>query len=126
MSPGGLVGGGGGSRWRKLGGTCPQGQALVNHRLPLSPCPPSNHTITLTRTEYWDRAGGEGTSPSRHFVTLDGPKWLTMGSKRAQFTCLCTPNGEVIILEKHVFDQFLTLFDAKKPIFKAFRNSGAS
>ena len=61
---------------------------------------------------------GKGTSPSRHFVTLDGPKSLTMGSKRAHFTCLCTPNGLylyiyitiVIILEKRVFDPFLTLF----------------
>ena len=34
--PGGWVGGGG-SRWGDLGGTCPQGQALVHHRLPLPP-----------------------------------------------------------------------------------------
>ena len=34
--PGGLVEGGG-SRWGNLGGTCPQGQALVHHRLPLPP-----------------------------------------------------------------------------------------
>ena len=26
---------GGSSKWSDLGGTCPQGQALVNHRLPL-------------------------------------------------------------------------------------------
>ena len=35
-STGGLVWGGG-STWGNLGGTCPQGQALVNHRLPLPP-----------------------------------------------------------------------------------------
>ena len=29
--------GGGGSRWGDLGGTCPQAQALVHHRLPLPP-----------------------------------------------------------------------------------------
>ena len=27
----------GGSRWGNLGVTCPQGQALVHHRLPLPP-----------------------------------------------------------------------------------------
>ena len=33
-SQGGLVGVGG-SRWGNLGGTCPQGQELVHHRLTL-------------------------------------------------------------------------------------------
>ena len=33
---------------------------------------------------------------SRHFVTLAWPKWLAMGSKRALFTCLGTPNGVVL------------------------------
>ena len=37
-------------------------------------------------TEFWSQ-----NSPfSRHFVTLEGPKWLAMGSKRAHFTCLGT------------------------------------
>ena len=35
----------GGSKWDALGGTCPQGPALVNHTLPL---PLSKRTITLT------------------------------------------------------------------------------
>ena len=44
-----------------------------------------------------------------------------MGSKRAHFTCLCTPNGLGSFLEKHFFDPFLTHFlVAKQPIFKAF------
>ena len=30
-------GGGRGPRWGELGGTCPQGQVLVHHRLPLPP-----------------------------------------------------------------------------------------
>ena len=30
-------GGGGGSRWGDLGGTCPQGQPVVDDRLPLPP-----------------------------------------------------------------------------------------
>ena len=33
-----------------------------------------------------------------------------MGSKRAHFTCLCTPNGLGSFLEKHIFDPFLTRF----------------
>ena len=58
---------------------------------------------------------------SRHFVTLEGPKWLAMGSKRAHFTCLGTPNGLGSFLEKHIFDPFLThFFVPKQPIFKAF------
>ena len=40
------------------------------------------------------------------FVTLEGPKWLAMGSKWAHFTCLCTPNGLGSFLEKHIFDPF--------------------
>ena len=30
-------------------------------------------------------------------MTLEGPKWLAMGSKWAHFTCLGTPNGLVSI-----------------------------
>ena len=51
----GLGGVGGGSSWGDLGCTCPQGQALVHHRLPLPPL-----ALPLIKTEYWDRAGGGG------------------------------------------------------------------
>ena len=47
MGGGGRGKGGGGSKWGDLGGTCPLGQVLVNHRLPL---PLSNHTITTNRS----------------------------------------------------------------------------
>ena len=47
---------------------------------------------------------------SRHFVTLEGPKWLAVGSKRAHFTCLGTPNGLGSFLGKPIFDPFLTHF----------------
>ena len=47
---------------------------------------------------------------SRHFVTLEGPKWLAMGSKWAHFTCLATPNGLGSFEEKHIFHLFLTHF----------------
>ena len=56
----------------------------------------------------------------RHFVTLEGPKWLAMGSKRAHFTCLGTPNGLGSFLEKHIFDAFDPFFVPKQPIPKAF------
>ena len=46
---GGFCWGGGGD----LGSTCPQRQALVHHRPPTSPCPPSDHTITLTFAAKW-------------------------------------------------------------------------
>ena len=40
---------------------------------------------------------------SVHFVTLEWPKWLAMGSKWAHFTCLGTPNGLGSFLEKPQF-----------------------
>ena len=47
---------------------------------------------------------------SRHFGIFHGPKRVTTGSKRAKNTCLCIPNGPGSLLEKHVFDPFLTHF----------------
>ena len=55
---------------------------------------------------------------SRHFVTLEGPKWLAMGSKWAHFNCLGTPNGLVSFLEKPIFDPFLTIFCPKTAHFQ--------
>ena len=64
------------------------------------------HNFDPFMTDFWSQ-----DSPlSRHFVTLEWPKCLAMGSKRAHFTCLCTPNGLGALLEKHIFDPFLTLF----------------
>ena len=51
------------------------------------------------------------------FGTFEGPKWLAMGSKRAHFTCLGTPDGLGSFLEKHIFDPFSPL---ERPIFKPF------
>ena len=60
---------------------------------------------------------------SVHFVTLEGPKWLAMGSKRAHFTCLCTPNGVGSSLKKHIFDPFLTHFWSQNgPFSRHFGN----
>ena len=64
------------------------------------------HIFIPFLTGFWSQ-----NSPfSRHFVTLEWPKWLAMGSKRAHSTCWCTPNGLGSFLEKHIFDPFLTHF----------------
>ena len=45
---------------------------------------------------------------SRHFGIFHGPKRVTMGSKWAKNTCLSIPNGSGSLLEKHVFEPFVT------------------
>ena len=83
-------------------------------------CPPNGlgsflekHIFDPFLTHFWSQ-----NSPfSRHFVTLVGPKWLVMGSKRAHFTCLCPPNGLGSFLEKHIFDPFLTHFLSQNSLF---------
>ena len=50
---------------------------------------------------------------SRHFVTLEWPKWLAMGSKRAHFNCLCNRNGLGSFLAKHIVNPFLTDFGSQ-------------
>ena len=55
---------------------------------------------------------------SRLFVTLEGPKWLAMGPKRAHFICSGTPNGVGTFLEKYIFDPFLTHFCPKTAHFQ--------
>ena len=56
-------------------------------------------------------------------MTVEGPKWLAIGSQRALFTCLCNPNGVGSFLQKRFFDPF---FVAKQPIFKAFCDFGGA
>ena len=64
------------------------------------------HVFDPFLTDFWSQ-----NSPcSRHLVTLEGPKWLAMGSKKAHFNYLGTPNGLGSCLEKHIFDPFLTHF----------------
>ena len=64
------------------------------------------HIFDPFLTHFWS----QNNPFSRHFVALEGPKWLAMGSKWAHFTCLGTPNDLGSILEKHIFDPFLTHF----------------
>ena len=60
-------------------------------------------------------------------MTLEGPKWLAMGAKRAHFIGLCTPNGLGSFLEKSFFDPFSPDFLVpNQPIFKAFCDFGGA
>ena len=68
--------------------------------------PRSNTFLAHFLTHFWS----QNNPFSRHFVSLEGPKWVAMGSKRAHFTCLGTPNGLGSFLEKPIFDPFLTHF----------------
>ena len=76
-------------------------------------CTPDSPKISLEKhvfdpflTYFWSQS-----SPfSRHFVTLEEPTWLAMGSKSAHFAFLGSPNGLGSFLERHIFDLFLTYF----------------
>ena len=57
-------------------------------------------------THFWSQNGPF----SRHFGIFHGPKRVTTGSKRAKNTCLSIPNALRSLLEKRVFDPFLTHF----------------
>ena len=75
--------------------------------------PLEKHNFDPFLTQFWSQ-----NSPfSRHFVTVEWPKWLAMRSKWAHFSCLGTSNGLGSFLEKPIFDPF---FVPKQPIFKAF------
>ena len=54
---------------------------------------------------------------SRHIGFFHGSKRVTTGSKRAKITCLCIPNGPGSLLEKCVFDPFLTHFGSQNSPF---------
>ena len=55
-------------------------------------------------TLFWSQNGPF----SRHFGIFDGPKPVATGSKWAKTTCLSIINGRGSLLEKRVFDPFLT------------------
>ena len=72
-------------------------------------CSPNGPKVSLEKhifdpflTDFWS----QNNPFSRHFVTLEGPKWLAMGSKGAHFICFCSPSGLESFLEKHIFDPF--------------------
>ena len=57
-------------------------------------------------THFWSHNGPF----SRHFGLFHGAKRVISGSKWAKNTCLSIPNGQRSLLEKCVFDPFLTHF----------------
>ena len=57
-------------------------------------------------THFWS----QNDPFSRHFGIFHGPMSLTTGSKLAKNTCLSIPNGPGSLLEKCIFDPFLTHF----------------
>ena len=64
---------------------------------------------------------------SRHFVTLEWPKWLAVGSKWAHLTCFGTPNGLGLFLGNSIFDPLLTHFLSRNsPFSRNFGTSGGS
>ena len=77
------------------------------------------HIFDPYLTHFWS----PNNPSSRHFVTLEGPKWLAMGSKWAHFNCLGTPNGEGSVLVKHIFDPYLTHFLSQTTAFWDFRRA---
>ena len=64
------------------------------------------HVFDLFLTHFWSQSGPF----SRHFGIFHGPKCVTTGPKWAQNTCSSIPNGRGSLLEKRVFDPFLTHF----------------
>ena len=97
-----------GSKWAHSTSLCTPNSPKVSSE---------KHIFDPFFSDFWS----QNNPFSRHFVTLEWPKWLAMGSKWAHFTCLGTPNVLGSFLEKHIFDPFLTLFFVpKQPIFKAF------
>ena len=64
------------------------------------------HIFDPFLTHFWSKNGPF----SRHFGIFHGPKRVTTGSKWAKNTCLSIPNGPRSLLEKCIFDPFLTHF----------------
>ena len=93
-------------------------------------CNPNNPKLSLEKhifDPFLTDLSSQNSPFSRHFVTLEWPKWLAMGSKWAHFTCLGTPNGRGSFLEKHIFDPFLTHFlSQNRPISRHFGTLGGS
>ena len=80
--------GGGGSSWGNLG----WGPSVGQSQAPLtSPYPPSNHTITLTRTEYWDQAGGKRNITFKAFCDFRRAKIAYNGLKTGSFHLFVHP-----------------------------------
>ena len=87
--------GGRGSKWAKN-----TGLSIANGPGSLL----EKHDFDPFLTHFWSE---NGPFP-RHFGVFHGPKRVTTSSKWAKKTCLSIPKGPRSILEKRVFDPFLT------------------
>ena len=67
--------------------------------------------LTNFVTHFWSQNG----TFSRHFGIFYGPKRVTTGSKRAEYTCLSIPSGLGTILEKIILFAPGTLVDPPLP-----------
>ena len=100
-----------GLRWAK--NSClsiPNGQRSVLEK----------HIFYPSLTHFWSQK----YPFSRHFGICHGPKHVTMGPKWAENTSFSIPNGLGSLLEKHLFDPFLTHFWSQNgPFSRHFRIS---
>ena len=62
------------------------------------------HIFDPFLTHFWSH----NVPFARHFGLFHGAKWVISGANWAKNTCLSIPNGERSLLEKCVFDPFLT------------------
>ena len=72
------------------------------------------HIFDLFWTHFWL----QNNAFSRRFVTLEGPKWLAVGSKSAHFTWLGTPNSLGSFLEDTFLSYFGPIFGCKTTHFQ--------
>ena len=95
---------------------------------PEFPNPTAPLSRWLTRTEYWDRAGGERNITFKAFRDFRRAKIAYNGLKTGSFHLFMHPKRSRYHSVKSIFDPALTLFGLQKAhfFFKAFWNCGAS
>ena len=76
--------------------------------------------LTLTRTEYWDRAGGERNITFKAFCDFRQAKIAYNGLKTGPFHLFMHPKRFSYHSGKTPFDPFLTLFGHPKAHFQGF------
>ena len=83
--------------------------------------------LTLTRTEYWDPAGGERNITFKAFCDFRRAKIAYNGLKMGSFHLFVHPKRSSHHFGKKGFDPFLTHFwSPKSPFSRLFGNFGGS